>query len=96
MCLFFAQLFIFLCSALCLVSGQQTRRTFQLIQIKVHKMSVDDMNPFFKIDIIEEAEDTFVDDDSCDTQDDIVYEEHRWPLEDSIGFSFKLLKVREL
>ena len=40
-------------------------------------MSVDDMNPFFKIDISEEAEDTFVDDDSCDTQDDIVYEEHR-------------------
>ena len=39
-------------------------------------MSVDDMNPFFKIDISEEAEDTFVDDDSCDTQDDIVYEEH--------------------
>ena len=54
------------------------------------KMSVDDMNPFFKIDISAEAEDTFVDDDSCDTQNDIVYEEHRGYLKNSRLFSKKL------
>ena len=52
-------------------------------------MASAETNPLFKIDINDEVESTFADDDTCDIQDDIVYEEHRWPKEDSIGYSFK-------
>ena len=43
----------------------------------------------FNMDLCAEAEDTFVDDDSCDVKDDMGYNENSWPKEDPSGFSFK-------
>ena len=57
-------------------------------QIKAHKM---DLNKEFilNLDICDEAEATFVDDDTRDVIDDMVYNENSWPKEDPSGFSFK-------
>ena len=43
----------------------------------------------FKFDICEEAENTFVDDDTTDVSTELRYEENHWPKEDPSGFSFK-------
>ena len=37
----------------------------------------------------EEVEETFVDDDSPDITEELVYDEHRWPKENPNGYSFK-------
>ena len=42
-----------------------------------------------KFDNCEEAEDTFVDDDSTDISDELIYDENRWPKENPTGYSFK-------
>ena len=41
------------------------------------------------MDVCDEVEATFVDDDSCDVKDDMGYNENSWPKEDPSGFSFK-------
>ena len=43
----------------------------------------------FKFDICEEAENTFVDDDTTDVSTELRYEANHWPKEDPSGFSFK-------
>ena len=50
-----------------------------------------DLNKEFilNLDVCDEAEATFVDDDTCDVIDDMVYNENSWPKEDPSGFSFK-------
>ena len=40
-------------------------------------------------DNCEEAEATFVDDDSTDISDELIYDENRWPKENPTGYSFK-------
>ena len=52
-------------------------------------MASNEVNPLFKIDISDEVENTFAEDDVCDIEDDIGYEEHRWPKEHSTGYSYK-------
>ena len=42
-----------------------------------------------KFDSCEETEATFVDDDSPDTSDELIYDENRWPKENPTGYSFK-------
>ena len=54
----------------------------QIEALKSCEMAQSDLNvlnPLFIIDINDEVEDTFADDDVCDIEDNIVYEEHRWP-----------------
>ena len=41
------------------------------------------------MDVCDEVEATFVDDDSCDVKDDMGYNENSWPKEHPSGFSFK-------
>ena len=36
-----------------------------------------------------QVEDTFVEDDSCDVNGDMKYDENCWPKEDPSGFRFK-------
>ena len=43
----------------------------------------------FSVDMNKQVEDTFVDDDSCDVNDDMKYDENCWPKEDPSGFRFK-------
>ena len=52
---------------------------------------LDDEKFLLNIENNDEAEDTFADDDACDIKDELVYEEHRWPKNDTFptGFSFK-------
>ena len=52
-------------------------------------MSESNTQHFLKFDDCEEAEATFVDDDSPDVSDELIYDENRWPKEYPTGYSFK-------
>ena len=54
-------------------------------------MALDDEKFLLNIENNDEAEDTFADDDACQVNDALVYEEHSWPKNDPspTGFSFK-------
>ena len=49
----------------------------------------EEVKSLLSFDNCEEAEATFVDDESCDITDELVYDENRWPKEEPTGYSFK-------
>ena len=56
---------------------------------EVQKMADGEPKPLLIFDNCDEAEVTFVDDDSPDITDELVYDENCWPKENPTGYSFK-------
>ena len=52
-------------------------------------MSSDMKKPVRKIYKSDEVEETFVPDDECDINDELMYEEYTWPIIDPTGYRFK-------